>query len=96
MSGQPVRDFGSILNSLDNGPSAPAVVSYTIHWHGVRRRRHVHTEALHVAGLFLDTHATIEWTGHNSATGFTFTADTSGQTVVSAQIGHERNGVFFD
>jgi len=96
MSGQHVRDFGSILNSLGNGPNAPATVSYTIHWHGVRQRRQVHNETLHVAGLFLDTGAHIEWTGRNEATGFTFTADTAGQHVVSAQIGHERNGVFFD
>ena len=96
MANQHVRDWPSILSALNNDPSAPATVSYTIHWHGVRRRRQVRNETLHVAGLFLDTHATIEWTGHNEATGFTFTADAAGQTVISAQIGHERNGVFFD
>ena len=61
----------------------------------MKRRRHVHNEKLHVAGLFLDTQAHIDWTGHNHKTGFTFTSHDKGQTVVSAQIGHLRNGVFF-
>lgn len=89
-----LRDFFSIPNAINNGDSVAATVSYTIHWHGVKQRRQVHNEDLHVAGLFLDTEATIAWTGRN-ALGFTFTADAAGQTVVSAQLGHERNGVFF-
>jgi hypothetical protein len=56
----------------------------------------VHNEKLHVAGLFLDTDAHIHWTGHNHKTGFTFTSHDNGQKTVSAQIGHERNGVFFN
>jgi hypothetical protein len=89
-----LRDFFNIPNAVNNGDSAAATVSYTIHWQQVKRRRQVHNAHLHVAGLFLDTDATIEWTGRN-ALGFTFTADAAGQTVVSAQLGHERNGVFF-
>lgn len=95
VSDQDVRDFGSIPNALNNGPSAPATVSYAIHWHGVKRRRHVHNETFHVEGLFLDTDAHMEWTGQNHTTGFTFTTKPKGQTAVIAQIGHERNGVFF-
>ncbi|HEX8035216.1 MAG TPA: hypothetical protein VF510_15285 [Ktedonobacterales bacterium] len=55
----------------------------------------MHNEKLHVAGLFLDTEAHIHWTGHNHKTGFTFTSHDTGQKALSAQIGHERNGVFF-
>ena len=91
---QHVRDFFNIPNSLNNGSSVSAAVSYSIRWHGVKNRRHVHNEDFHVAGLFLDTHATIDWTGHN-ANGFHFASDDEGQTTISAQIGHERNGVFF-
>lgn len=95
VSGQHVRDFFNIPNSLNNGHSLAATVSYNIHWHGVKDRRHVHNSTLHVEGLFLDTLANIEWTGSNSS-GFHFTSDEEGQTTVSAQIGHERNGVFFN
>lgn len=94
VAGQHVRDFFNIPNSLNNGHSVSATVSYSIRWHGVKNRRHVHNEDFHVAGLFLDTHATIDWTGHN-ANGFHFASDDEGQTTISAQIGHERNGVFF-
>lgn len=92
---QHVRDFFSIPNSLNNGPSDPAVVSYAVKWHGVKQRRQVNNSDLHVAGLFLDTDATIHWTGKNQATGFTFSSHAAGQQAISAQIGHERNGVFF-
>jgi hypothetical protein len=92
---QHILDFGNILNAISDGPSDPATVSYTIQWHGVKQRRQVHNGDLHVAGLFLDTDASIQWTGHNAATGFTFVSDAAGQAVISAQLGHERNGVFF-
>lgn len=95
VSHQHVRDFGNIPNALKNGSSAAATVSYAIRWHGVKQRRRVNNSTLHVSGLFLDTGATIRWTGHNNATGFTFTSEDEGQKVVAAQLGHERNGVFF-
>lgn len=92
---QHVRDFFSIPNALANGESVGATVSYEIHWHGVKRRHHVRNETLHVAGLFLETDATIAWSARN-ATGFAFASEDEEQKVISAQIGHERNGVFFD
>jgi hypothetical protein len=92
---QDVRDFFSIPNSLNNGSSDPATVSYRVEWRNVKQRRHVNNPDLHVAGLFLDTDATIHWTGRNQATGFTFSSNAEGQQAISAQVGHERNGVFF-
>jgi hypothetical protein len=94
VTNQHIEDYFSIGNALSDGDSVPATVSYTVHWHSVKQRRQVRDEALQVAGLFLDTDASIQWTGSNSQ-GFTFTADAAGQTVISAQLGHERNGVFF-
>lgn len=95
IANQQVGDYGSIPNSINNGSFDPSTVSYSIHWHGVKQRRQVHNADLHVAGLFIDTDAHIDWTGRNNATGFTFTSDPSGQQAISAQLGHERNGVFF-
>ena len=88
------RDFFSIPNSLNNGASARASASFAIQWSGVKDRRQVHNDTLHVSGLFLDTGATMQWSASNDQ-GFSFASDDDGQTVVSAQIGHERNGVFF-
>jgi hypothetical protein len=92
---QHIPDFGSIPNAIGGGSSDPGIVSYDIRWHGVKRRRQVHNADFHVAGLFVDTDASIQWTGHNLATGFTFTSSAAGQHAISAQLGHERNGVFF-
>lgn len=94
VEGLSARDFFNIPNALNNGGSLGATASFTIHWHGVTSHRHVRNDTLHVAGLFLQTHATIEWTATN-AHGFTFTADKGGQTAVAAQLVHLRNGVFF-
>jgi hypothetical protein len=96
VANQPLGDFGSISNSLSNGPSDPATASFKVRWHDVTRRRQVHNTTLHVAGLFLDTGASIHWRARNHATGFTFESESEGQTVVAAQLGHERNGVFFE
>ena len=89
-----VPDYFNILNALNNGDPADGSVSFTVDWHGVKGRRNVRNQDLHVAGLFVDTGATIQWTGSN-ALGSTFTSNPAGQTVISAQVGHERNGVFF-
>lgn len=93
---QHIRDFGSITNSLTNGPSDPAVVSYTVRWWDILSRKHVDNATLHVEGTFLQTKASIKWTGTNLETGKSFTAREHGQTVIAAQLVNERNGVFFD
>jgi hypothetical protein len=93
-TGQTALDFGSILNSLGNGPSVPATVSYDLEWSGVLQRSQVRDDTQGYAGQFLQTNATINWTASN-ANGFHFTSDAAGQSTAFAQLGHERNGVFF-
>jgi len=91
---QAVMDFGSIPNALANGPSVAATVSYDLEWSGVSQRSQIRDDAQGYAGQFLLTDATINWTAQ-AANGFSFTSDTAGQSTVYAQLGHERNGVFF-
>jgi hypothetical protein len=91
---QAVLDYFSLPNALNNGAHVAATVSYSITWQNVHNRRQVHNTDLQVAGLFLDTDASIRWSASN-ANGFHFTASPEGQSVVVAQLGHERNGVFF-
>ena len=95
VTNQHVRDFFNIPNAINNGASDSATVSYAINWFNVKGRRQVDNSDLHVSGLFLDTDARITWSGTDNATGFSFTTDAAGQTVISAQIGHESNGSFF-
>jgi hypothetical protein len=91
---QDVLDFGSIPNALNNGPSVAARVSYELDWSGVLQRTQVHDPVQGYEGLFLQTNATITWRAH-AANGFRFTSDAEGQSTVFAEVGNERNGVFF-
>ena len=91
---QAVLDFGSISNALGNGPSVAATVSYDLEWSGVLQRTQIRDDAQGYAGLFLLTDATINWAAQ-ADNGFTFTSDVGGQSTAFAQLGHERNGVFF-
>ena len=34
--------YHDVVNAILDGPSPEANVSFKAHWHGVRRRRHVH------------------------------------------------------
>jgi hypothetical protein len=94
VANQQVLDYYSIPNALGDGPHEAATVSYAITWSNAHNRRQVSNTDLHVAGLFLDTDAHIAWSGSN-ASGFHFTSSPEGQQTIVAQIGHERNGVFF-
>jgi hypothetical protein len=91
---QAALDFGSIPNSLNNGASVASTVSYEIKWSGVIQRTQIHDAAKGFSGLFLQTHASIHWTATN-ANGFAYASDDEGQTTAFAELGRERNGVFF-
>jgi hypothetical protein len=91
---QATMDFGKILNALGNGPWVPSTVTYDLEWSGVLQRSQIRDATQGYAGQFLQTNATITWTAH-ADNGFSFTSDASGQTTAFAQLGHERNGVFF-
>lgn len=91
---QAVFDFGSIPNALGNGPSVVGTVTYDLEWHGVLQKSQFSDATQGYAGLFLQTNATINWSASN-ANGFSFASDAAGQTTAFAQLGHERNGVFF-
>ena len=91
----PIRDFTRIPNSLSMGPSVPATVSLDLVWTGdVTRRVNVNDAAHGFAGNYAETQATISWSA--SEAGFTFTSNpASTSTSLFAEVGHERNGIFF-
>ena len=94
-----VFDDHNLLNSLSGAPytlePVPATVSFDIRWSGVTRRVKVRDEKNGFAGNFIENTATIEWSAKEK--GFSFKSDAAKtSTSVSAVIGHERNGVFFD
>jgi len=94
LEGLETSDHHDIVNSLERGPSIPATASFNVQWGGVKRRFTVRDAANGFGGTFVETAATIEWSSSDERLDFVSDpADTS--TTVSALIGRERNGVFF-
>jgi hypothetical protein len=95
-----LSDYTNIPNSLSNGaliPVSPSVISFTVKWFGAQNHRQVNNPApdFRVSGLFVDTSASIVASASNSS-GFSFTTDNGPQTAVTAKLGHEQNGVFYN
>jgi hypothetical protein len=93
-----ILDFFNIPNALfHTGPSpVAATVSFDVEWTGpVTDRSTVRDATNHFEGRFFSTSAQISWSGTN-ANGFGFVSDPMATShSVFAEIGEERNGVFF-
>ena len=91
-----VEDYGDLFNALSDGPSNEASVSFDVRWSGRIAKRRIRNAAAdqQFTGLFSQTQATVEWSAETD--GFTFTSDPGAtSTAVYAEVGEERNGVFF-
>jgi hypothetical protein len=86
-----LEDYGNVGNALSDGPSVPATVSFDANWSGTAEKVKIRNHDTGFAGEYIRNTATLTWSASES--GFSFTAEplTSG----FAEIGHERNGVFF-
>jgi len=88
------RDFHDFLNTAQRGPSVPADVSFRIRWSGVKARVTLRDDTNQFTGNFIEDTATVGWSSHQE--GFKFvSAPASTSTSLFAEIGRERNGVFF-
>jgi len=94
-----MRDFFTIPNALfrfQSPASVGATCSFDIQWSGpVTDRSHVTDPEVGFAGKFVLSQATMRWSGRG-ADGTSFVSDPSGTTSVFAQLGHMRNGTFFE
>ena len=91
-----VEDYGTLKNALLDGPSNPATVSFLMQWGGVRARLHVRDLIEHFVSDRIEDTATATWSAAVPSRHFTFTSDPAAtSTSVFAEIGAERNGVFF-
>ena len=94
-----LRDFFNVPNALFHFLSPVSVaahLSLNLDWSGpVTDRSHVNDPNVGFAGEFVLNQATISWSAEN-AEGFRFVSNPAGTTSVLAQLGHMRNGVFFD
>jgi hypothetical protein len=88
------RDFHDIVNTLQRGPSVSAHVTYRIRWSGVKARVKLRDDTNQFVGNFIEDTATVSWSSKQK--GFKFVSDpASTSTSLFAEIGRERNGVFF-
>ena len=94
-TGLRMPDFGDFTNSLFGGkPTAPATVSFTVRWSGVESRANVVNTGDGHAGEFVRSRAQMEWSAIVGDYEFV-SAPMSTSSSDFAEIGHERNGVFF-
>lgn len=92
--GLAVEDSKTIDNALARGPSTPAVVSFDTVWHGVKEVQRLRDTTNHFAGTFILDSAQAAWSATEE--GFSFESDPAEtSTTVFAELGFERNGVFF-
>jgi hypothetical protein len=98
-SNAPILDYGNIGNALfGGGPTPiPGVVSFKVEWRGVQQRLNIrNTDPVFggFAGEFIRNAAQMQWTAKLGD--LIFESDALGTSSSSfAEIGHERNGVFF-
>jgi len=94
LSDMQVKDFGTGLNSLLRGPSVKSVVSFHIRWSGVNERVKTRDKTNRFVGNFIEDTATMAWSARRKD--FKFVSDPANtSTTIFAEIGRERNGVFF-
>ena len=89
------EDYHHLLNALQDGPSDPASVSFSMKWSAIAPPMNVRDSVHRFTGRFMLSSVQIAWSATTS--GFSFTSDPAGTTHnVRSVIGRERNGVFFD
>jgi hypothetical protein len=101
-----VKDYGildwfNIVNSLTrqsgagpgSSPPARTTVSFDMKWRGSHQRVHLRNDTQKFVGDYLLDTASITWSAHVAASGFTFHSTSSNS--LFAVIGRERNGTFF-
>ena len=96
VSNQPLVDAFNVVNALFGGGPTPiaARASFDVRWHGGGERNDVEDADAGFSLHAVQGEASIDWSASNAA-GFTFISSPSGQTTAFAQVGKERNGVFF-
>jgi hypothetical protein len=86
-----IEDYGNVVNALQDGPSVEATVSFDVNWSGGHEPLKISNHDLRFRGQYVRNSATLVWSA--AEPGFSFQSDPLASGF--AEIGHERNGVFF-
>jgi hypothetical protein len=91
LTDQDIEDYHDVVNALMDGPSKPARVSVDISWNQARERVNIRNPRVGFSGEYVRNSATLVWSA--SEEGFRWQANPLASGF--AEIGHERNGIFF-
>ena len=91
-----VSDYHNGGNALFGGgpPPVPATLSFDVQWFGVAERVNVVNPGNGFAGEFVRNNAQMAWSATVGDYSFV-SAPASTSSSIFAEVGHERNGVFF-
>ena len=90
-----IEDYHDVINALKDGPSLEAVVSFDLRWTGGGGHVKVRDKTNDFAGRYVEGKATIEWSALTENGQF-FKSDPANTSITHfAEVGKERNGVFF-
>ncbi|MEX2554671.1 MAG: hypothetical protein WEB06_03460 [Actinomycetota bacterium] len=88
------RDYHDLVNAITGGSFLPAVVSFRVEWTRSADKRHFHdVEDAFDADVVLNS-AKAWWRGETSEALYVAN-DISTSASLFAEVGHERNGVYF-
>ena len=92
-----VSDFFTIPNSLLHGaiiPPVPATVSFAVHWGGPGTQITLRDPVNGFTGNFIENSASLVWSA--SSAGLLYASGPENTSIsIFAEVGHERNGLFF-
>jgi hypothetical protein len=90
-----IEDYHDVVNALKDGPSLEAVVSFDVQWTGTGKHVKVRDDTNDFGGRYVEGTATIEWSGLTENGQFFQSDPANTSTTLFAEVGKERNGVFF-
>lgn len=99
MANVAVPDFHDFFNAVSPSPDPAPVasrVSFDVRWQGGGQRQKIRDTTFDFGGEYVSGDAHITFSVSNNGTGITYTSIADGQKTVSAGVGRERNGVFFE
>jgi hypothetical protein len=89
----PVEDYFNFFNALVDGPSNEAEVTFTVNWSGFIKEDKIVDPTNDFRAKLVEDSAWVEWIAKSEDVTYRSVGDPT--TVVFAEFGRERNGVFF-
>ena len=92
-----IPDFHDFFNAISPFPSTlPGHVNFDVRWSGGGEPTEIRDPVFGFEGTYVGGDTTVQFRVYDdNRRGVIYTSDPEGQTTVSAGVGQERNGVFF-